>query len=85
MLELYSIHNRNVGASLIEINEGMSKLLDKQVDTENKNSGVHASPRKVCDENKERIRRKNDCRVKIFLLKGGLYKAVSEDWLVRFR
>ena len=34
---MYSIHNRNVGASLIEINEGMSELLDKQVDTENEN------------------------------------------------
>ena len=79
MLELYSIHRRNIGASLIEINEGMSELLDKQVDTENenKNSGVHTSPRKVCDENKSR--RKNDYRVKNFLLKGGLYKAVSED------
>ena len=27
---------------------------------------------------------KNDSRVKIFLLEGGIYKAVSEDWLVRF-
>ena len=34
---MYSIHNRNVGASLIEINKGMSELLDKQVDTENEN------------------------------------------------
>ena len=59
----------------------------------NINSGIHAgghaSPRKVCDENKRRKERKkekeNDGRVKIFLLEGGLYKAVSEDWLVRFR
>ena len=29
--------------------------------------------------------KENDGRVKIFLLEGGLYKAVSEDWLVRFR
>ena len=50
--------------------------------SEGKNSGVHASPRKVCDENKER--RKNDCYVKSFLMKGGLYKAVTEDWLNRF-
>ena len=35
--ELYSVHRRNIGASVIEINEGMSKLLDKQVDTENEN------------------------------------------------
>ena len=34
---MYSIHNKNVGASLLEINEGMSELLDKQVDTENEN------------------------------------------------
>ena len=55
-LELYSIHRRNIGASVIEINEGISDLLDKQVDTEdeNKNSRVHASPRKVC-------KRRNDC------------------------
>ena len=33
----YSIHRRNVSASLIEINEGKSELLDKQVDTENEN------------------------------------------------
>ena len=60
----------------------------------NINSGIHAgghaSPRKVCDENerKKESRKKekeNDGRVKIFLLEGGLYKAVSEDWLVRFR
>ena len=59
----------------------------------NINSGIHAgghaSPRKVCDENKRKKERKkekeNDGRVKIFLLEGGLYKAVSEDWLVRFR
>ena len=37
LLELYSIHRRNVGASLIEINERMSELLDKQVDTPNHN------------------------------------------------
>ena len=60
----------------------------------NINSGIHAgghaSPRKVCDENKRKKveerkkEKKNDSRVNIFLLEGGLYKAVSEDWLVRF-
>ena len=49
------------------------------------NAGGHASPRKVCDENKRKKEKENDGRVKIFLLEGGLYKAVSEDWLVRFR
>ena len=75
----------------------MSELLDKQVYVLNEcfklNSGIHAgghaSPRKVCDENERKKERKkekeNDGRVKIFLLEGGLYKAVSEDWLVRFR
>ena len=29
-------------------------------------------------------RRKEQLLIKIFLLKGGLYKAVSEDWLVGF-
>ena len=61
----------------------------------NINSGIHAgghaSARKVCDENerkkesRKKEKKENDCRVKIFLLEGGLYKAVSEDWLVRFR
>ena len=61
MYDLCSIHRRNAGASLIEINERMSELLDNQVwcterKSEYKNS---ASSRKVCDENKERrIRRK---------------------------
>ena len=54
----------------------------------NINSGIHAgghaSPRKVCDENKRKKEKKNDSRINIFLLEGGLYKAVSEDWLVRF-
>ena len=45
--------------------------LDKQVDTKNenlkKNSGVHASPRKVCNENKrKKVEEKNDCCVKFF-------------------
>ena len=60
----------------------------------NINSGIHAgghaSSRKVCDENKRKKEsrkkeKENDGRVKNFLLEGGLYKAVSEDWLVRFR
>ena len=43
LLELYSIHRRNVGVSLIEINERMSELLDKQVDTENENLKIKIS------------------------------------------
>ncbi len=73
----------------------MSELLDKQVYVLNEclniNSGIHAgghaSPRKVCDENeRKKVERKRKRRPrKFFLLEGGLYKAVSEDWLVRFR
>ena len=83
MLELYSIHNRNVGASLIEINEGMSELLDKQVDKEMKIKipGFMQALVKCAMKIKERKRKKR-LPHKFFLLKGGLYKAVSEDWLI---
>ena len=82
---MYSIHRRNVGASLIKINEGMSELLDKQVDTENKNLKIKIpSPRKVCNENKRKWKKKRLPR-KNFLLKGGLYRTVSEEWLNQFR
>ena len=51
-------------------------ILDKQVDKENenlkKNSGVHASPRKVCNENNSRRTKRLPC--KNFLLKGGLIR-----------
>ena len=61
----------------------------------NINSGIHAGVTQAHEkcamkikERKKESRKKekeNDGRVKIFLLEGGLYKAVSEDWLVRFR
>ena len=79
---------------MAEIHEEMSELLDKQVNVQKeslkKTSGIHASSRnptkKVCDENERSIRRKkNDGRVKKILWKEGFYKAVSEDWLNRFR
>ena len=77
----------------------MSELLDKQVNVQKeslkKTSGIHASSRKptkkVCDENKRKKQRKkeveekNDGHIKKFLWKEGFYKAVSEDWLNRFR
>ena len=52
---------------LVEINEGMSELLDNQVHTQNpksesKTSGVHASPRKVCTQNYMQ----DDCHSKLF-------------------
>ena len=60
--------------NLAEIHEEMSEL-DKQVNVQKeslkKTSGVHESSckltKKVCDENKER---KNNCRVKIFVVTG---------------
>ena len=36
---LYSIHKRNVGASLIEINEGMSEIIKQKMKFENKIPG----------------------------------------------
>ena len=54
----------------------------------NKNSGVHTSPHRGCNENileEELEEKENDCDAKIFLMKEGLYKAVSEDWLGQFR
>ena len=75
----------------------MRELLDKQVNVQKeslkKTSGIHESTRKptkkVCDENerkKEELEgKKNDGRVKKFLWKEGFYKAISEDWLNRFR
>ena len=60
-------------ASLIEINEGMSELLDKQVDTENENlkiiiPGFTQALVKCVMKIKEsrRIRRKNDCHINFF-------------------
>ena len=70
---------------MVEINKEMSELLDKQVDTQNENLKIkipgftQALACKVCDENESR--RKIQLPCKKILLEGGLYKAVSEDWL----
>ena len=37
---------------------------------------THASPRKVCDE-KKKIKKKNEIQVKIFLVKGQLFKSCT--------
>ena len=75
----------------------MSELLDKQVNVQKeslkKASGIHESTRKptkkVCDENerkKEELEgKKTTAASKKFLWKEGFYKAISEDWLNRFR
>ena len=74
---MYSIHNRNIGASLIEINEGMSKLLDKQVDTENeklkiKIPGFTQALIKCAMKLKESRRKKRLPRKKFFTERGTL-------------
>ena len=39
---------------------------------------THASPRKVCDEKeKNKIKKKNEIRVKIFLVKGQIFKSCT--------
>ena len=63
------------GASLAEINEGMSKLLDNQVDTQNENlkiniPGFMQALVKGCDENKELKEEENDHCIKNFVMKG---------------
>ena len=55
----------------------MSELLDNQGDTQNENKNTQA-----LIEVAMKIR-KVDCHAKKFK-KGGLYKAVSEDWRDRF-
>ena len=41
--------------------------------------------RKVCDETKKESRRKNNCHIKILMKRGGVDKAVTEDWPSRLR
>ena len=70
------IHGRSSDTNLAEIHEEMSELLDKQVNVQKeslkKTSGVHASShkptKKVCDKNERK--KKNNCQVKIFVVKG---------------
>ena len=70
----------------------MSELVDKQVNVQKeslkKTSGVHAklpqAHEKVCDENERnkqtnKQRKKNDGRLKYFLMKEGVYKARAEN------
>ena len=79
---------------MAEIHEEMSELLDKQVNVQKESlkklPWFTQSPRKptkkVCDENeRKKEEEKTTAASKIFLWKEGLYKAVSEDWLNRFR
>ena len=81
---MYSIHRRNVGASLIEINEEMSELLDKQIDTEIENlkikiPGFMQALVKCAMKIKKNWKKIMTALQKYLLLKGGFYKAVSED------
>ena len=83
---------------MAEIHEEMSELLDKQVNVQKESlkklpgfTKAPASPRKKCamkmkERNKERKKKKKTTAAsKNFLWKEGFYKAVSEDWLNRFR
>ena len=84
---MYSIHRRNVGASLIEINEGMSELLDKQVDTENENLKIKIpefmQALVKCVMKIKRSRRKiKRLPCKMFFTERRTFSTVSEDWLV---
>ena len=59
LFDLQKIHSTNTDNSLVEINEEMSELLDKQVWQPNTklNKGLTASVgevTKVCNENKEK-------------------------------
>ena len=67
----------------------MSELVDKQVNVQKeslkKTSGVHAklpqAHEKVCDENErnKQTKKKNDERLKYFLMEEGVYKARAEN------
>ena len=90
------MHRRSAGVNLVEVHSEISKLLDKHVYVQKEyfkkilrgfTCGAHASPRKVCDENETRIRirrKKTTGRLRLMLMNGGQYKALSEDWLNRF-
>ena len=81
---------------MAEIHEEMSELLDKQVNVQKESlkklpgfTQAPASPRKKCamkmKEVEELEGKKTTAASKNFLWKEGFYKAVSEDWLNRFR
>ena len=62
----------------------MSELLDNQVDTQNENLQIKilGFMQAIIEVVMKEIRK---LPYKISLLKGEDYKAISEDWLVRFR
>ena len=73
----------------------MSELLDKQVNLQKESlkklpgfTQAPASPRKKCAmkmKERKKVEEKKTAALKNFLWKEGFYKAVSEDWLNRFR
>ena len=84
---------RSAETNLAEIHEEMSELLNKQVSVQKESlkkfQGFTRSshkPTKECDENerKKQRKKKNNYRVKIFVVKGRIYNAVSEDWPNQF-
>ena len=81
---------RRAETNLAEFHGEMSELLNKQVNVQKKSlkkfQGFRQSfrkPTKKCamkmkERNKQR--KTNDYRIKIFVVKGRIYNAVSEDW-----
>ena len=66
----------------------MNKQVNVQKESLKKTSGIHASSRKKCAmkmKEKKVEEKKTTAASKVFLWKEGFYKAVSEDWLNRFR
>ena len=72
------MHGRSADTNLAEIHEEMSELLDKQVNVQKESlkklpgfTKAPASPRKKCAmKMKERKKKVNDCRVKLFVVTG---------------
>ena len=69
------ICRRSADASLVEIHQEMSELLDKQVNAQKeKTSRLHAGSRKptkkVCNENERNKEEKNDVCIKIIFMEG---------------
>ena len=63
----------------------MSELLNNQIDTQNENLKIKIPGfTQALIEVAMKIK-KNDCCIKNFVMKEGLYKAVSEEWRDQFR
>ena len=86
------LHGRSAETNLAEIHEEMSELLNKQVNVQKESlkkfHGFTQSsykPTKKCAMKMKETKEKNNYCVKIFVVKGSIYNAVSEDWPNRFQ